>query len=455
MATEWHYSKGGQQHGPVSAADLKALAKSGELIPTDMIWKEGMAEWKPAGSLKGLFPPTAAPTPQKAPPPLPTASSVTNAPLESTSEGDNASPFHAVWKYCMVHPVKCAAVGFGTFSLLTLFAGASLNSVGLDGLIPLFMFPMLLIDFVLFVLLAIFGVKAFLVVLQYEHLVGKWNPHDGRGEPFEISGKSLTRGNSLVGTIAVDKDKRLEISSGGKVIEVWQLVKLLPKELVFQDAAGEVKRYKKTVTNPLAAFFSTSRADYLQGSWQPMTEENEWVQFTKDGAVVFSDGSAGRFKLIGEEPNEVIELEMVKGASRQFRIVSLTSDQLVIAEGQEATTFRRPKRPAAKTAKGAETSSSDATEANESKSEVAQTSKGLLGGLFNFFTKVKCPKCGHYSAGEINREATSGLQQRLISLRNPQTNFLEQFAVNYYTVEISYRCNDCEHSWARTIEQDG
>lgn len=55
MAAEWHYSNGGQQHGPVSAADLKALAKSGNLLPTDLIWKEGMAEWKPASNVKGLF----------------------------------------------------------------------------------------------------------------------------------------------------------------------------------------------------------------------------------------------------------------------------------------------------------------------------------------------------------------------------------------------------------------
>ncbi|MFO1043296.1 MAG: DUF4339 domain-containing protein [Planctomycetaceae bacterium] len=55
MAAEWHYSNGGQQHGPVSSAELKAMAKSGDLLPTDLIWKEGMAEWKPASNLKGLF----------------------------------------------------------------------------------------------------------------------------------------------------------------------------------------------------------------------------------------------------------------------------------------------------------------------------------------------------------------------------------------------------------------
>lgn len=382
MATEWHYSKGGQQHGPASAAELKALAKSGELLPTDMIWKEGMAEWKPAGSLKGLFPPTASTVPQKAPPPLPTASSVKNASLESTSEGENPSPFPVVWKYCTVHPVKCAAVGFGTFILLTLFVRIALETVGLDGLIPLFIFPMLLIDFVLFVLLAIFGVKAFLVVVQYENLVGKWNPHDGRGEPFQISGKSLTRGNSLVGTIAVDKDKRLEISSGGKVIEVWQLITVQPKELVFHNAAGEVKRYTKTVTNPLTALFKTNRVNHLQGSWQPINEENEWMQFTKDGAVVFSSGSAGRFTINGVEPNEMIELELVGSEARQFRIVSLTPDQLVIAEGDEATTFRRPKHQSVTSEKSFEASSLESDS-----SGVSMSSEGQRQYL-------DCPNCG-------------------------------------------------------------
>lgn len=55
MAAEWHYSKDGKQHGPVTASDLKNLAKSGVLLPTDLIRKEGMAEWTPASNAKGLF----------------------------------------------------------------------------------------------------------------------------------------------------------------------------------------------------------------------------------------------------------------------------------------------------------------------------------------------------------------------------------------------------------------
>lgn len=55
MAAVWYYLKNGQRLGPVSAADLKNLATAGELVPDDPVWKEGMAGWEPARSVKGLF----------------------------------------------------------------------------------------------------------------------------------------------------------------------------------------------------------------------------------------------------------------------------------------------------------------------------------------------------------------------------------------------------------------
>lgn len=56
MADEWHYSAGGTPPiGPVSAGELRELAAAGKLAPTDLVWKEGLAEWVPASKLKGLF----------------------------------------------------------------------------------------------------------------------------------------------------------------------------------------------------------------------------------------------------------------------------------------------------------------------------------------------------------------------------------------------------------------
>jgi hypothetical protein len=57
MANEWHYTLNGQPAAaPVTAPQLKQLAASGQLKPTDLVWQDGMLEWAPAGSVKGLFP---------------------------------------------------------------------------------------------------------------------------------------------------------------------------------------------------------------------------------------------------------------------------------------------------------------------------------------------------------------------------------------------------------------
>jgi WD40 repeat protein len=69
MANEWHYSKNGKRFGPVSGQQLKELAAKGELGPSDLVWKEGMAQWVPASKIKGL---------------LPSSSAVTNKPSPAT-----------------------------------------------------------------------------------------------------------------------------------------------------------------------------------------------------------------------------------------------------------------------------------------------------------------------------------------------------------------------------------
>lgn len=55
MASEWFYARDGQKHGPYSSPQLRAMAQSGELLRTDLIWKKGMADWRPAGETTQLF----------------------------------------------------------------------------------------------------------------------------------------------------------------------------------------------------------------------------------------------------------------------------------------------------------------------------------------------------------------------------------------------------------------
>ena len=53
MAAEWFYTSDGKgKSGPVSSGQLKALAKARKLKPTDKVWKEGMAQWVSASTIK-------------------------------------------------------------------------------------------------------------------------------------------------------------------------------------------------------------------------------------------------------------------------------------------------------------------------------------------------------------------------------------------------------------------
>ena len=53
--SEWYYTSAGQQTGPVTSAQLKQAAQSGQLTPNDLVWKDGMPDWVPATKLKGIF----------------------------------------------------------------------------------------------------------------------------------------------------------------------------------------------------------------------------------------------------------------------------------------------------------------------------------------------------------------------------------------------------------------
>jgi hypothetical protein len=68
MSQEWYYAQNNQKRGPVSAGQLKQLADSGQLRPSDLVWKQGLPNWVAASSLKGLFAAVPAPPPSPAAP---------------------------------------------------------------------------------------------------------------------------------------------------------------------------------------------------------------------------------------------------------------------------------------------------------------------------------------------------------------------------------------------------
>lgn len=53
--SQWYYTRGGERQGPVERAELDSLARGGVLSPDDLVWSEGMADWKPAREIARLF----------------------------------------------------------------------------------------------------------------------------------------------------------------------------------------------------------------------------------------------------------------------------------------------------------------------------------------------------------------------------------------------------------------
>jgi hypothetical protein len=51
---DWHFSRDGDKAGPVSVIALQKLALSGKLSPTDLVWKAGMPNWRPASTIPVL-----------------------------------------------------------------------------------------------------------------------------------------------------------------------------------------------------------------------------------------------------------------------------------------------------------------------------------------------------------------------------------------------------------------
>lgn len=63
---QWYIARDGKQHGPLSDVEMRAFVAQGHLKPTDLIWRPGFADWRPAPavfSFQAPEPPGPAPRP--------------------------------------------------------------------------------------------------------------------------------------------------------------------------------------------------------------------------------------------------------------------------------------------------------------------------------------------------------------------------------------------------------
>src|SRR5262245_60346721 len=52
--SQWYLARDGQQFGPISEAEMAKVVELGHLQPTDLLWREGFPDWRPA---MVVFPP--------------------------------------------------------------------------------------------------------------------------------------------------------------------------------------------------------------------------------------------------------------------------------------------------------------------------------------------------------------------------------------------------------------
>jgi uncharacterized RDD family membrane protein YckC len=50
----WHYAIGGEECGPVTLLEMRGMVAAGQLVPSDMVWKDGLADWAPLSSVPEL-----------------------------------------------------------------------------------------------------------------------------------------------------------------------------------------------------------------------------------------------------------------------------------------------------------------------------------------------------------------------------------------------------------------
>lgn len=90
---QWYIARDGNQHGPLSDAEMKKLVELSYLRPTDLIWRQGFSDWRPA---LAVFPQQQPEAPAPAPAPSPQQPSLDpgfgHAPQQSYAPAQSHEP---------------------------------------------------------------------------------------------------------------------------------------------------------------------------------------------------------------------------------------------------------------------------------------------------------------------------------------------------------------------------
>ena len=63
MSEQYFIARGGEQAGPYTLEQIQQMQAAGQLLPSDMAWTEGQADWLPLSQIAGDSPPSDPPPP--------------------------------------------------------------------------------------------------------------------------------------------------------------------------------------------------------------------------------------------------------------------------------------------------------------------------------------------------------------------------------------------------------
>jgi GYF domain 2 len=86
---EWYLARDGKQYGPLTNAEMQKFVELGHLRPTDLVWRQGFPDWRPAAV---VFPTRPTPTPTPAHPAPPSGRTWASEPSQQAPLRQPASP---------------------------------------------------------------------------------------------------------------------------------------------------------------------------------------------------------------------------------------------------------------------------------------------------------------------------------------------------------------------------
>lgn len=308
--TEWYYSVGGEQIGPVSWDALKRLVSEKKITAGDLVWNASMPEWVEAQTVAGLVPQVPA---VRKPPPLP-------AKANSTPETETPA----------------LTTGHATFEIiLDPFTGEPTGEVCPK---VRFLFNEFICNNVSCELRDGFRVKFPQQVATGKHLI-KLAPRI----PFTGLAKLLFLfGMYDSAAPKGERRYRVEFPTPGHytirfVFDEPRSDDDYPSDVVVTKEGGVPQDVG--IAGWWRGINESSRRKKLHALWRQVGDTGLWFMFTKDGAMLRQDGLVTKFRWLNNETVELYEAE--DGPTVKLQILSLSDSELIIKTGGQSGHFYR------------------------------------------------------------------------------------------------------------------